>query len=85
MQRHHEVIDGISEISLRLVYVEKVLPMRCVRSLTYYCILGMDFLKLFELDLDFDNNCWRTAGADNFVAFNRKLDSFDLASVSGLA
>ena len=44
----------------------------------------MDFLKLFEEDIDFDNDCWRIPGVYNFIRFNHN-SYFDLASVSSLA
>ena len=80
-----EIIDGESLISLRIGDVEKSLSVRCVRSLAYDCILGMDFLNLFEFVIDFEHGLWRASGIDEFVRFDCGLERSELASCAGLA
>ena len=55
-----EQVAGEANIRLRVGKAQKTLPFRLVNSLSQDCILAMDFLRLFALEIDFRENTWTT-------------------------
>ena len=55
-----ERVAGEANIRLRVGKAQRTLPLRLVNSLSQDCILGMDFLQLFGLEIDFSDNTWTT-------------------------
>lgn len=46
-------IDGIKTVHFNLRNTSHDIPTRCIETLKYECIIGIDFLKKFELWVDF--------------------------------
>ena len=67
-----ELVDGESEVSIRLGNQNKNLSVRLLNSLAYDCIFGMYFLKLFGFEIDFATNSWRCSGIKNYCIFNQE-------------
>ena len=53
----------------------KSLPLRLVHSLGYDCILGMDFLKIFGLTIDFGEKSGGLPGGETKFPFSPAIDT----------
>lgn len=64
-----EKVLGEISTQLTLQGKRKALPVRLVRSLGYDCILGIDFLKAFGIQIDFGSRSWSHHGNSESVPF----------------
>lgn len=68
-----EPVLGEVNTQLTLAGKRKALPVRLVHSLSYDCILGIDFLKTFGIKIDFGKSKWQFSGESGWFDFDPAL------------
>ena len=70
-----EPVVGEVNTQLSIGKTRKGMPVRLVHSLVYDCILGMDFLKLFKLKVDFGKGTWQLPENPSIYHFDPVLSA----------
>ena len=67
-----ESVAGEADIQFSVSKFRKNLVVRLLPSLDYDCVLGVDFLKLFGVEIDFSQNTWKAGDGPHMKFLGRK-------------
>ena len=70
-----EKVEGELNAQLSLQGRRKHMVIRMVNSLSVDCILGMDFLRAFDITIDFGNNQWKSTENGSYQPFDAPSSS----------
>ena len=72
-----EQVKGEANLLFTINGQKSNLPVRLVTALSYDCVLGLDFLKLFKIELNFGNHTWKSGDgpSTSFMFYDSAFNS----------